>query len=122
MFQTGRLVGCHINISNIFFLQDLANHPLTIYRQLVSRSDSEPSLGSFTVDASLGRQTEFGVYVEDDEDHQIKSVEFTDADGTTYGPFTKMSSTYDVVNFKTINFNVGEEPPFDDVSITVIFQ
>jgi hypothetical protein len=68
------------------------------------------------VDASLGRQTEFGVYVEDDEDHQIKSVEFTDADGTTYGPFTKMSSTYDVVNFKTINFNVGEEPPFDDVS------
>ncbi len=68
------------------------------------------------MDASLGRQTEFGVYVEDDEDHQIKSVEFTDADGTTYGPFTKMSSTYDVVNFKTINFNVGEEPPFDDVS------
>ena len=103
-------------------MQDLANHPLTIYRQLVSRTDSEPSLGSFTVDASLGRQTEFGVYVEDDEDHQIKSVEFTDADGTTYGPFTKMSSTYDVVNFKTINFNVGEEPPFDDVSSTVIFQ
>ena len=49
-------------------------------------------------------------------------AEFTDADGTTYGPFTKMSSTYDVVNFKTINFNVGEEPPFDDVSSTVIFQ
>ncbi len=70
----------------------------------------------------MGRQTEFGVYVEDDEDHQIKSVEFTDADGTAYGPFTKMSSTYDVVNFKTINFNVGEEPPFDDVSFFIILK
>ena len=27
-----------------------------------------------------------------------------------------MSSSFDVVNFKTINFNVGEEPPFDAVS------
>ena len=48
---------------------------------------------------------------------QIKSVEFMDADSNVYGPFTKMSSTYDVVNFKTINFNVGDEPPFDAVNM-----
>ena len=32
-----------------------------------------------------------------------------------YGPFTKMSSSYDVVNFKTINYEIGKEPPFDAV-------
>ena len=39
-----------------------------------------------------------------------------DAESNVYGPFPKMSSTYDVVNFKTINFKVGDEPPFDAVS------
>jgi len=93
--------------------KDPGNHPLTIYRQYFYRGDSEPVVGYFEVDAALGRDTEFGVYVEDDEDHQIKSVEFKDDEGKVYGPFTKMSSTYDVVNFKTINYEIGKEPPFD---------
>ena len=88
---------------------------MTVYRQFIYRQDSEPTVGAFDIDATLGRQTEFGIYVEDDEDHQIKSVEFSDVDGNIYGPFSKMSSSFDVVNFKTINFNVGEEPPFDAV-------
>jgi hypothetical protein len=74
------------------------------------------SHGSFVIDSSLGRDTLFGLYVKDEEDHLIKSVQFTDSRGNVYGPFTKMSSTFDLVNLKTINF-VGQAPPFGDVSI-----
>ena len=52
--------------------------------------------------------------MEDDEEHQIKSVTFQDTELKLYGPYTSMSSFYDSVNLKTINFNVGEEPPFDE--------
>jgi calcium-activated chloride channel regulator 4 len=78
------------------------------------------SHGSFVIDSSLGRDTLFGLYVKDEEDHLIKSVQFTDSRGNVYGPFTKMSSTFDLVNLKTINF-VGQAPPFDDVSISILF-
>jgi hypothetical protein len=78
------------------------------------------SHGSFVIDSSLGRDTLFGLYVKDEEDHLIKSVQFTDSRGNVYGPFTKMSSTFDLVNLKTINF-VGQAPPFDDVSISFLF-
>ena len=64
---------------------------------------------------TLGRDTTFGIYVEDEEDHLIKSVSFTDSKGFLYGPYTSMSSLYDIINLKTINFPVGEAPPFDDV-------
>ena len=64
----------------------------------------------------MGRSTSFGIYVEDEEDHLIKSVTFTDSKGFLYGPYTSMSSLYDIINLKTINFPIGEEPPFDDVS------
>ena len=89
--------------------------------------------GRFTVDASLGRDTTFGVYVDDEDDHLIRSVTFTDHRGQvaliygfvsstcfiqpsflqTFGPYTSMSSAYDVINLKVINFPVGQEPPFD---------
>ena len=55
------------------------------------------SHGSFVIDSSLGRDTLFGLYVKDEEDHLIKSVQFTDSRGNVYGPFTKMSSTFDMV-------------------------
>ena len=42
--------------------------------------------GTFLVDADLGRNTEFGIYVEDDEEHQIKSVMFQDSKLMMYGP------------------------------------
>ena len=75
------------------------------------------SKGRFTIDATLGRETNFGIYVDDEEDHLIKSVRFKDAKGTKYGPYTSMSSLYDIINLKTVNFPVGEAPPFDNVSI-----
>ena len=82
-------------------------------------SDKEGSEGDFVIDDTLGRDTVFGIYVEDEEDHLIKSVKFQDSDGTVYGPFTKMSSAFDPVNIKTINY-LGKIPPFGNVSI--IFQ
>ena len=68
------------------------------------------------IDSMLGRDSLFGVLVEDDENHHIKSVTFTDHQGAVFGPFTKMSSQLDDINLKTINFPVGLRPPFDEVS------
>ena len=66
----------------------------------------------------LGVDTVWGVLVSDDEEHHIKSVTFTDHAGNRYGPFTKMSSMFDDINLKTINFPVGMRPPFDTVRYT----
>ena len=57
----------------------------------------------------------FGVLVRDDEEHHIKAITFTDSSGRVFGPFTKMSSMFDDINLKTINFPVGQRPPFDEV-------
>ena len=47
------------------------------------------SSGNFLIDSTLGRDTQFGIYVEDEEDHLIKSVRFTDSKGRNYGPFLR---------------------------------
>ena len=60
--------------------------------------------------------------MEDEEDHLIKSIRFTDSKGKTYGPFLRMSSDYDLVNFKTINFPDGQSPPFNAVSTILILS
>ena len=75
------------------------------------------SSGKFLIDSTLGRDTVYGIYVEDEEDHLIKSIQFTDSHGKNYGPFLRMSSDYDLINFKTINFPAGQAPPFSAVSI-----
>ena len=95
---------------------DAANAARTLHHKFISSETEDHMNGTFLVDSDLGRGTEFGIYVEDDEDHKIKSVTFQDSDLKVYGPYTTMSSFYDSVNLKTINFNVGEEPPFDEPS------
>ena len=60
--------------------------------------------------------------MEDEEDHLIKSIRFTDSKGKNYGPFLRMSSDYDLVNFKTINFPDGQSPPFNAVSTILILN
>lgn len=77
---------------------------------------SQVSSGNFLIDSTLGRDTQFGIYVQDEEDHLIKSIRFTDSKGKTYGPFHRMSSDFDLINFKTINFPAGQSPPFSAVS------
>ena len=64
--------------------------------------------GTFTLDTSV-RNPILGVYVEDTEEHLIKSVSLQDEEGIVYGPYSKLSTTYDIINFKTVNM-VGESP------------
>ena len=90
--------------------------PELVHQAEYYSGDEETSEGTFIIDSSLGRDTMFGIYVKDEEDHLIKSVQFTDARGNVYGPFSKMSSSFDRVNLKTINY-IGQVPPFGDVSI-----
>ena len=73
-----------------------------------TEGDGNITTGSFSVDSSLS-DTVLGIYVEDTEDHLIKSVTLSDEEGTVYGPYSKMSTTFDLINFKTVNV-VGESP------------
>ena len=74
--------------------------------------DAGFSRGEFSIDRSLGLDTQFGIYVSDPEDHMIRSVSFEDEQGAQYGPYTKMSSSYDLINMKTPNIGEGPRPFF----------
>merc|ERR1719362_1685665 len=92
-----------------------AEIPELVYQEAFSGTTGVSS-GNFLIDSTLGRDTQFGIYVEDEEDHLIKSVRFTDSKGRNYGPFLRMSSDFDLVNFKTINFPDGQHsPPFNAI-------
>ena len=57
--------------------------PVTTHRRLVVGAAGEgwPTQGDFLIDTTLGRDTVFGVYVEDDENHHIKDIQFRDSEG-----------------------------------------
>ena len=95
--------------------------PLLVHKEAFV-GETGVSSGNFLIDSTLGRDTLFGIYVEDEEDHLIKSIRFTDSKGKSYGPFHRMSSDFDLVNFKTINFPAGQSPPFSAVSINFIHK
>jgi len=123
--NNNNIVDFYVRINEAFAAIQLsdARYPTEI-AELVHRSefvmDSPTSVGSFLIDSTLGRDTEFGIYVEDVEEHLIKSISFVDALGKSYGPFARTSSSFDLVNFKTINFPSGQAPPFNAVSLTFI--
>jgi hypothetical protein len=48
---------------------------------------------------------------------ESRSISFVDGLGKNYGPFLRTSSSFDLVNLKTINFPSGQAPPFNAVSI-----
>merc|ERR1719330_419858 len=73
----------------------------------------ELTTGTFSLDHSAVKKPIFGIYVEDEEDHLIKSIEREDSEGRVYGPYTKMSSTFDLINYKTVNY-AGESPLFNE--------
>ena len=68
--------------------------------------------GSFRLDPWLGRDTHFGIYVPNTEDHLVRSVQFQDEHGQIYGPYSKMSTSYDLINYKTPNIAAGRLPAF----------
>ncbi len=91
--------------------------PVEVHRRDFSAASSKlVTTGSFLIDSTLGRDTLFGIYVEDEEEHRIRSITFADGKGKKYGPYKRMSSTFDLVNFKTINFPSEQAPPFHAVS------
>ncbi len=122
--NNNNIVDFYVRINEAFAAIQLsdARYPTEI-PELVHRSEfivdsgSASSSGSFLIDSTLGRDTEFGIYVEDVEEHLIKSISFVDALGKVYGPFARTSSSFDLVNFKTINFPSGQAPPFNAVRI-----
>jgi len=77
--------------------------------------------GTIKIDSSYGQDTTFGIYVEDPEDHLIKSVIFEDEQGKVYGPYTKMSTSFDLINFKTPNL-VGDLPFSRDKGLVWKYQ
>ena len=97
-----------------------SNVPVTAHAQVVTREAANlKSSGAFSIDSTLGQNSMFGIIVDDPVDHNIKSVTFTDNSGKVYGPYSSMSSEYNVINLKTINFpktSLTAPPPFDDVS------
>ena len=84
----------------------------TIVHSSPATRDAGVSRGEFSIDRSLGMDTQFGIYVADPEDHMIRSVSFEDEEGAQYGPYTKMSSSYDLINLKTPNIGEGPRPFF----------
>ena len=94
----------------------LTETPLLIHRRSFKPAVSSSSSGTFEIDASLGRDTLFGLFVEDEDEHDIRAITFKNSKGEEFGPFSRMSSKFDVINFKTINFPNGQAPPFNAVS------
>ena len=71
-------------------------------------SDNLTTEGVINLQPWRGRHTTFAIVVPDPEDHLIKSVRFEDENGRVFGPYTKMSTSFDLINFKTPNM-AGEE-------------
>ena len=90
--------------------------PVTVHSNTVTREVANlKSSGTFSIDSTLGQDTKFGIIVDDPDDHNIRSVTFTDNDGQIYGPYLSLSNEYNVINMKTINFPKDTPvPPFDD--------
>ena len=95
-------------------LLESQKNTLDIHQQFVELSSgTKYTEGDFSIGEN-DEDTEFGIYVENSEDHLIKEVSFTDNSGQKYGPFTRLTSTYDTYNFKTLNYGFMRESPFNN--------
>ncbi|TRY61771.1 hypothetical protein TCAL_12265 [Tigriopus californicus] len=89
--------------------------PVRVHTELAFRTNPLLTRGKFTIDTTLGRSSQFGILVNDADDHFMKSVTFFDKEGQTFGPYNSFSSDFNVINLKTINFpHDTTSPPFDD--------
>ena len=88
---------------------------VTVASDIHTISDQQSqSSGDFLVDSSLGRDTVFGIIVEDEEDHLIDNVVFENENGEVYGPYSHIATTFDTINMKTISFGLTRNQPFGD--------
>ena len=83
---------------------------VTVASDIHTISDQrQSSSGEFLVDTSLGRDTVFGIIVEDEEDHLIDSVVFENENGEVYGPYSHIATTFDAINMKTLSFGLSNQ-------------
>ena len=88
---------------------------VTVASDIHTISDHQSrSSGDFLVDSSLGRDTIFGIIVEDEEDHLIDNVVFENENGEVFGPYSHIATTFDTINMKTISFGLTRNQPFGD--------
>ncbi len=102
--------------------------PVVLHTKSFVSGGPTVSSGEFLLDASLGRDTLFGILVQDAEEHGIRSVRFEDESGRVYGPFHRMSSLHDLASMKTVSFPSAPRgahsgaPPFNAVSVCMEIQ
>ena len=84
----------------------------------VTRVSDQVTTGVFTLDTALGRDTVFGIIVEDQEDHLIDNVVFESQSGEVFGPYSHVATTYDTINMKTISFGLSRHQPFGEAGHT----
>ena len=92
--------------------EDSANNYLVYKNEYFTNNQNLRTLGSFRLDPWLTRDTSFGIYVPNTEDHLIRSVQFLDEHGQIFGPYSKMSTSFDLINYKTPNIATGLRPSF----------
>jgi hypothetical protein len=125
-------VGAHLYSNLIEAFQEIrsvdtdyaADIPVRVHTRVAKRGDGEAlkTKGEFSIDTTLGRDSRFGILVNDADDYFIKSVSFYDKKGELYGPYSSLSSDFNVINLKTINFprdNLARSLPLDDVSCDI---
>lgn len=93
-----------------------ADIPVNVYAMTATREEASlKTSGTFAIDSTLGRDTQFGIIVDDADDYFIQSVTFFDGVGVKYGPYNSLTNNFNVINLKTINFRQDSNaPPFDD--------
>ena len=51
------------------------------------------------------------MYVEDAEDHLVRSISYRDSAGQVYGPYSRLATTYAGVNMVSVNYGLGATSP-----------
>ena len=96
-------------------LESNTQNPIIVHSNHIGRPEGSRSHGTLIIDAYMGKDTKFGIFVQDTENHFIKSVMFYNEMGTKFGPFAT-SSTWESVNMKGVLTSMNEICIFDEVS------
>ena len=88
-------------------LNDIVENDEIVLHQNIVSNEQTVTYGEFVIDSTANVNVSFAIFVANAEDHFIKSVSFTDLDtGVIYGPFNAISSLYDNINMKTVNYGL----------------
>jgi hypothetical protein len=57
---------------NSLLKSDVTDNPVTVHENLIEMGGFPSTPGRFTIDKNLGKNSQFGIYVENAEDHLVK--------------------------------------------------